>query len=187
MVKAPSQLSGFTIIELMIVLAIAAILAAIAAPSFTATIQNNRLVTQVNELQASLGLARSEAVKRNDNVTTCPSNNGAGCLGNWQSGWIVFVDADADGVVANVNDILRVHGAISGGNTISFTQANVIYNGTGLSRANLVSTFRFCDSRGAANARGIVINNTGRPRLATDGVDADLIVEGGDGNNVVCP
>jgi hypothetical protein len=61
------------------------------------------------------------------------------------------------------------------------------YTGTGLSRTNIISTFTFCDARGAANARGIVINNTGRPRLATDGVDGDVIVEGGDGDNVVCP
>ncbi len=187
MVKAQPQHSGFTIIELMIVLAIAAILAAIAAPSFTATIQNNRLVTQVNELQASLGLARSEAIKLNNNVTTCPSSNGTSCIGNWQNGWIVFADDDADAVVdAGVDTVLRIHGAITGGNTITFTQANVTYNGTGFSRANLISTFRFCDARGATSARGIVINNTGRPGLARDS-NADGTVEDGNGNNVVCP
>lgn len=187
MAKAPQQHSGFTIIELMIALAIAAILAAIAAPSFRATIQNNRLVTQVNELQASLGLARSEAIKQNNNVTTCPSSNGTSCTGSWQNGWIVFVDDNgAVGTVDAGDIVLRVHGTIFGGNTINFTQANVSYSGTGLSRANLISTFRFCDARGATSARGIVINNTGRPGLARDG-NTDGTVEDGNGNNVVCP
>lgn len=186
MARTPLFNSGFTIVELMITLAIAAILAAIAAPSFTAMIQDNRLATQVNELQASLGLARSEAIKLNENVTTCPSSNGTACIGNWQNGWIVFVDVDADGVVANVNDILLVHGAITGGNTIAFNQANLIYTGTGLGRANIASTFRFCDDRGATSARAVIVNTTGRPTLATD-TNNDGIVEDDAGNNVVCP
>lgn len=186
MVKAPPQLSGFTIIELMIVLAIAAILAAIAAPSFTATIQDNRLVTQVNELQASLGLARSEAIKQNDNVIICSINAGS-CGGNWATNWIVFVDLDADGDFSAGDATLRVHGAITAGNTLTSTQNTVNYTGTGLSRANVTSTFRFCDARGATSARAVIINTTGRPGLAIDSPPADGTVNGGDGNNLVCP
>ena len=68
---------GLTMLELMITLAVATILIASAAPSFRESIQNTRLVTQVNELQTALSLARSEAVKRNENVTVCASSDGS--------------------------------------------------------------------------------------------------------------
>ena len=186
MVK-PQQLSGFTIIELMIVLAIAAILAALAAPSFTTIIQDNRLVTQVNELQAALGLARSEAIKTNNNVTTCRSSDGASCAGSWQNGWIVFIDNDAYGTVDIDDTILRVHGSISGGgNSLVFNQTRVIYTGNGFVRGASNGTFTFCDDRGPTSAKAIIISTTGRPRLALDS-NNDGTVEGGNGNNVVCP
>jgi type IV fimbrial biogenesis protein FimT len=187
MVKAPPQYSGFTIIELMIVLAIAAILAAIAAPSFRETIQNNRLVTQVNELQASLGLARSEAIKLNNNVIVCSINTATNkCGANWANGWNVFVDTDADGDFTAGENILRVHGAISGGNTLTYDQSTMSYTGTGLSRTNIISTFTFCDDRDEASAKGVIINTTGRAGLATIDSDADGIVEDGDSDELDC-
>lgn len=186
MAKAPTITSGFTIIELMITLAVAAILAAVAAPSFTDMIRDNRLVTQLNEFQASLALARSEAIKRNQNVTVCRSNNGSACSGNWENGWIIFGDDNANGTVNTGEEIYRIHGAISGANTLRFNQTRVIYAGDGIVRGGSNGTFTFCDARGANSARGIVISTTGRPRLATDG-NSDGIVEDGSGNNVTCP
>ena len=176
-------------IELMITLAIAAILIASAAPSFRTSIQNNRLVTQVNELQTSLNLARSEAIKRNDNVTVCQSSNGTTCTGgNWQDGWIIFLDNDFDGNVdtADGDVVLRVDGVISGGNTLSFTQTRVIYARDGFARPNSAGTFTLCDSRGASEAKGLVIGVSGRPRLAIDS-DSNGILEDGDDNDLVCP
>ena len=103
----------------MITLAIASILITGVAPSFTASIQNTRMATQINELHTSLSLARSEAVKRNDNVTVCRSSTGISCTGHWQNGWIVFVDNDFDGSVDAGDEILRVHGLISKGLTFT--------------------------------------------------------------------
>ena len=84
--------SGLTLIELLITVAIVGVLIASATPSMTEFIQNNRAVTQVNELHTSLSLARNEAIKRNSNITVCRSSNGTTCSGAWQNGWIVFVD-----------------------------------------------------------------------------------------------
>lgn len=185
MARAPVSTSGFTIIELMVTLAVVAILAAIASPSFTAMIQDNRLVTQVNELQATLAYARSEAIKRNNNVTVCRSTNALSCNGAWEDGWIVFVDSDADSVIDG-EPILRIHGPVSGNNSIAFNQARVIYSGSGIARGGSNGTFTFCDSRGASDARAIVVNASGRPRLGTDS-NNDGIVEGVVGTNVTCP
>lgn len=175
-------------IELMITLAVAAVLIASAAPSFRTSIQNNRMVTQVNELHTSLSLARSEAIKRNTNVTVCRSSDGASCTGNWQDGWIIFVDNDFDGTVDAIDGdaVLRVDGVIAGGNTLSFSQNRVIYARDGFARPNSAGTFTLCDSRGASEARGLVVGLSGRPRLALDS-DSNGILEDGDDNDLVCP
>ena len=82
--------------ELMVTIAIAAILVGIAIPSFTSTIASNRLTTSANELVTALNLARSEAVKRGMRITLCKSANGSSCTTsgtvNWSQGWIIFTD-----------------------------------------------------------------------------------------------
>lgn len=93
--------AGLTMVELMVVISIAAILMAMAAPSFTALANKTRLSSAVSQLSSDLNLARSEAVKRNARMLVCPPNAaGTGCQTvspNWAAGWIVCVDADSDG------------------------------------------------------------------------------------------
>ena len=185
MAKNHMLAKGLTLVELMITLAIASILITSAAPSFTASIQNSRLSTQINELHASLSLARSEAIKRNDNVTVCRSSDGTSCTGNWQNGWIVFVDIDFDGSVDAGEEVLRVRGLISKGSTLVFSATQVIYANSGIARGGSNGTFTLCDSRGATSAKGLIIGPSGRPRLATDG-DANGILQDGNNLDLVC-
>ncbi len=179
---------GFTLIELMMTLAVAAILFSVATPGLTTFIQNNRLVTQVNELNTSLSLARSEAVKRNENITICPGN-GLGCTeDSWQDGWIVFIDANSDGVVADLADILRIHGAITGDNELTFSETHVTYAGSGLATNGATGTFTLCDERGHEKpeyAKGLIIGPSGRPSLATD-LDDDGTYEDANGDDLGC-
>ena len=91
---------GLTLIELMMTIAIAAILLAVAAPGFQQTLNSSRLSSAVNELASAINLARAEAVRQNRRGVLCRSVDGSACNGtssNW-GGWIVFVDVDADGV-----------------------------------------------------------------------------------------
>ena len=83
--------AGFTLIELMVAVAILAVLAALAAPSFNEAILSNRLASYANEFTASAQLARAEAIKRNTIVTMCRSGDGEDCAstGGWQQGWII--------------------------------------------------------------------------------------------------
>jgi len=159
--------SGLTLIELLITVAIVGILIASAAPSMSEFIQNNRAVTQINELHASLSLARNEAIKRNNNIAVCQSANGTSCSGSWQNGWIVFIDNDNDGNVDEGTQALSVHGSLTGGNTLAFSQTRVTYANSGLAIDDSNGTFILCDSRGTEKSIGVVVGPSGRPRLAT--------------------
>ncbi|MCA1805453.1 MAG: GspH/FimT family pseudopilin [Xanthomonadaceae bacterium] len=81
-----TKITGFTLIELMVTISIAAILLAIGVPSFQAIIENNRLATQSNELITAVNLARSEAIKRSCDITIDPGANG------YVQGWTVSTD-----------------------------------------------------------------------------------------------
>lgn len=90
---------GFTLVELMVTVAVLAILVALAAPSFANIIERNRLTGAANEAVAALQVARMEAIRRGSNTVLCPSTDGASCAGNDWSRVIVFVDDDGDGGV----------------------------------------------------------------------------------------
>ena len=129
----------------------------------------------VSELQATLNLARSEAIKRNTGITICRSSNGTSCTGNWQDGWIVFVDSNFDGAVDANTDPLRVHGGLVAGNTLRFTQARISYANTGLAGTGSNGIFIHCDSRGVERARGLIVGPSGRARLFTESDFRDVI------------
>ncbi len=97
---------GFSLVELMITVAIAAILLALAFPSFTNLIRSNRVTSATNELVATIMLARTEAIRSPGGAAVCTSSDGASCdaAGNWNTGWIVFRDRNSDGVPTGVND-----------------------------------------------------------------------------------
>lgn len=97
---------GFTLIELMITLAIVAIVLAVGVPSFQGMMRNNRIAAHTNDFLGSLNLARSEAIKRGQRVALAPN-----AVGNWGQGWTIFVDADDDGVLDAGEIILRRHEA----------------------------------------------------------------------------
>lgn len=94
---------GFSLIEMMVVIALLGIFVGIGIPSFTGMVNNNRSVALANELMVSLNSARAEAVKRGKKVSVCPSTDGSSCAGAtaWATGWIVFVDTAASDLTAS--------------------------------------------------------------------------------------
>jgi type IV fimbrial biogenesis protein FimT len=89
------QSRGFTVIELMITVAVVAIVAAIAVPSFTEQIRNNRSVSIANEFIDTVSFARAQAVSRPARISICASSDQETCTGDWKDGYIVFIDTAA--------------------------------------------------------------------------------------------
>jgi len=165
---------GFTLVELMVTLAIAAILLSIAAPNFVSFIKNNRITTITNDLLADLALARSEAAKRGQAVSICISSNGTTCTGsNWLGGRLVFADSGTAGTKDGSDSIIRVSEAKSNGTTMTssgFSNTGYIrYGATGtVTTGNTnIGTFKVCDDRTGSFGRLLSISNTGRPYVQT--------------------
>lgn len=109
-------MTGFTLVEMLVVFTISAILLAFAVPSFTQFVANNAIAGQVSALSSSLRQARFEALKRSMRVSVCPTLNpdsvAPTCAGGaldsaqgWATGWIVFTDQGAGGVIDG-NDVV---------------------------------------------------------------------------------
>lgn len=108
---------GLTLVELLVTLAIAAVLLTVAAPSLAGLVHSVHLSTTTNTLLASLRLARSEAIKRASRVTMCKSVDGAACTlaGGWEQGWIVFHDPNANGALDAGEKLIQRGDALGGG------------------------------------------------------------------------
>jgi type IV fimbrial biogenesis protein FimT len=89
--------SGFTLVELMVVLVILAALLAIGLPNFRGSVDSTRVATMSNEVMAALSLARMEAMRSTRQSIICPSANGTSCSTDWTQGWLVGNDTDSDG------------------------------------------------------------------------------------------
>jgi type IV fimbrial biogenesis protein FimT len=168
---------GFTIVELVVTLTIAAILATIAVPSMRDFIRNGRLTSASNDLLRAYQVARTEAIKRQQNVVVCATNNptsaAASCsLDNFQTGWIVFQDDNRDGQHTTGEAVLTNHTALDPTLTINDNNDSLAgYNGSGLpipSLANASNQITICDERGVtadganSTARALFVDATGR-------------------------
>jgi len=163
---------GFTLVEMIIAVAIAAIVLGMGVPGFQQLIRANRTVTEVNRLVTALSLARSEAVKRNATVAMCRAS-GSNCSNavNWENGWVVFTDnVTQNGTIDAGEQTLQVYEGMPQGYTLRpagliFTNW-IAFQPTGQmlgSGGAAADSFRVCDDTGAAAERRLVqVNLLGR-------------------------
>lgn len=170
-----SRRKGFSLTELMAVLAIASILLAIGIPSFRTMLQKQRITTATNNFIAAIRLARAEAVQRGGRVDLVPTDPD----GNWAKGWAVFVDKNNNQKPEPGEQIVFLSGAVPEGVVIEskLTDSSaqyLAYNGTGRTRTNKNSetpqfgTFLF---KLDTQSRKIILNMLGRPRMCNPDID----------------
>lgn len=131
--------AGFNLVELLVVITIAAILMGIGVPSYRYVTNSNRVSSEVNALLGDMMIARSEAIKEGQTVSVCPSNNGTSCDANatdWSEGWIVFTDFNGNGSVdagaPNNDTVMRYQQKF--GNSDTLTTINAVNNWVSFNR-----------------------------------------------------
>ena len=140
---------GFTLVELMVVVAIAAILAGVAAPSFSKAIASQRAKSAGTDVYLALLKARSEAIKRNAAVTLAPKTGG------WQNGWQIVNPVDA-------TDILEDHGVAAGATITGPT--SVVYRPSGrLLAGSAASVVVTVGSGSNATSQCVAVELNGQP------------------------
>jgi type IV fimbrial biogenesis protein FimT len=164
-----SRSRGFSLLELLVTLSIAGILVGLAAPTFTDLLLDSKRTAAVNSFVHGIYLARSTSITQGHTVSICRSRDGDTCsngTANWQDGWIVFVNVDHDDPpTRDANEpILSIQTAWHDG---SITSNRRSFSFRGYLNAVVNGTLVFCDRRGPSQARAVIINIGGRPRIAT--------------------
>lgn len=169
---------GFTLIELMVTIAIAVILMTVAVPGFVAFQRSSELTSIANNLLVSISMARTEAGKRNAPVLVVPGDYGT----DWATGWVVFADNNRDGVYnSNGDTIISTQPAppsyivMTGNGTTSENPSYIRYDGSGFSKtkaggfdANTIQIARNdTASTDYSQIRRLKIASTGRVRICT--------------------
>lgn len=157
--RRTASMAGFTLIELIVVVALAAILMTLAVPSFQNIVANNRVTAHTNELVMAINMARSEAVKRNVRVILCRSANPTaatptcgGSANTWTTGWLLFASGDANQTYqAAVDTLIRVGDAARTGirirtNGTADNNLQINSNGT-TNEGGGTAAFAICDDR----------------------------------------
>lgn len=177
--------AGFTLIELMVTVAVVSILAMVAVPSFVAYQRNSELTSAANSLLAAVNTARSEAMKRNLKVLVVPYSGTS-----WGTGWKVFADTNKDGLYSASDEIVvqrdatlpSYFAAPVGTGTAAASTANgpyIMFDGSGFPKSrdatvpNLSITFRRTDDTSPRQTRFLGIARTGRARICTPASASD--------------
>ena len=171
----PRRSRGLTLVELTATVAIGAIVLAIGIPSFRRAIESRHLDRAVMTMFSTLGLARSEAIKRNAPVVLCKSSDGAACAsdGGWEQGWITFHDANNNADLDAGETVIQKAEAVGGGIHFSGNlkvARYISFSGLGAPRtvggAFQAGTLTACRTKpGGANGRQVILSATGRARL----------------------
>lgn len=161
-----NAVAGFTLVELMVTVAVLAILITLAVPSFRDLLSNSRSATLTNELVFSLKLARSEAIKRGVFTEVCPRANAeaATCSASaddWSNGWVVRI---TEGCIDDCEVLYDSRQGVPS-HEVRYSQTRVPFDRSGRLLGSIGGTFTICDPAVKTSARRVVLSGSGRTRL----------------------
>jgi len=199
---AASREQGFTLLELLVTVAIAGVLAAISLPNMSIFVQNNARSTRMNDLTTTFNIARNEAISKQTTITVCasttlptPANYTCNGTNTFENGWIVITDPTGLGTVTTQDQVLRItestwaaSASLIGTDALNASIPRVSFGSNGQTTGLVAGTsrvkFTYCDTRGVSAARAIIMTRTGHAKAAKD-VNGDGTVDVG-GVNVTC-
>lgn len=159
---------GFTLIELMVTIAVASVLIMVAVPSFNDAILNSKLTGNANNLLSSIQIARSEAIKRNTVVLLCRSADGKSCAtsGGWEQGWIVRLPGAVSATDPDPN-LIFVQPRLPAILTVAGPATDVSFQAIGAGAT--VAAFKICPVTPTSDRRGrdIALSATGRGAVSS--------------------
>lgn len=166
---------GFTLIELIVTVAIVGVTTAVGIPSLIETINDQKITTQSNQLISALNLARSESVKQRKTITIRAMTIDS--ITSWNYGWDIFVDNNSNGSQNAGDTEIRASSDITGGNiTISSTNFSSFISYSPNGRANNAGNFTICPPLGGIDSsRKIVVVGSGRMRTESASYSSNCV------------
>ena len=182
-----THIKGFTLIELMVTVAILAIVTAVALPNFDDFIRRTRVDNEVSELHRLLLTARNSAINTDQNVTICGIDNSSKCTtgSGWKNEIVVFIDANNNSTLDADEEVFKRKAAATTGDRLEFTSASIIYTPSGRTTVDTSGTFKYCPNEHVDDSRGIEISASGRVYATTD-QNNDGKDQTRDGSNFTC-
>ena len=153
--------TGFTLMELIVTVAVAGILLSIGVPSFNSTIRSNRLTSHTNSLIIALHFSRGESVKRNKSITIRRKSP------QWESGWNVFIDVNGDGNKDNGDELIKTYPSLPPLFTLRSSDHFITFTSQGFVKSESITTFKMCVDAKTSDeyARTVRVNAIGRPHF----------------------
>lgn len=140
------RFKGFTLVEVVVVIALLGIVAAIAAPNFQDLLQSRRQLAARQDLMATLGQARSAAIAQNRLITVCGSGDGVRCDGQWGSGWLAFADLNDNQRLDAGEDVVRSVRQLPSGVNVEAAAGRVVFSNRGQPAPALTFEVRASDA-----------------------------------------
>ena len=175
---------GLTLVELMITIAIAAILITIGGPGISSLLQQNRIVADINDLSAVARIARFTAVDQSTPVTLCPTADYINCTADWTRPKMAFIDDNNNGEHESGEMMLGTTEKINSSNVLSGISGTLTFQADG--SVSSAATIKICPQSGdVKQASALILSLFGRIAVANDS-DGDGIKEDANGSNLTC-
>ncbi|MFT4652382.1 MAG: type IV fimbrial biogenesis protein FimT [Patiriisocius sp.] len=180
----PVTEKGMTLLEMLIALAVVAIVLTVVAPSVQTILAKNRTTSEINELSAVIQFARFTAIDQTSTAVLCPSANYSTCSTNWNNPKIVFIDANNNNTRDTSEPLLMSTTAIASSNTMTGPTTAISFLDSGA--ANASTSIKICPNTNENKlARSININAQGRVRMSIDSDNNDIF-EDTSGTDLSC-